>query len=136
MIIRKLVIYSIERKRMSNDVKSNDSQSMTAMLIGISVLFLITQVPAIVISIIKRNLNNETHSKEYLYRFLIIDTIFRLFKWTNHAVNFFCYCVSGKRFREELVAMVTGRFRRKRQYDGSVETKTSTLTPSLNDMNR
>ena len=118
---------------MSNEVKSNDSQSMTAMLIGISVLFLVTQVPAVVISIIKRNLSTETHSKEYLYRFLVIDTIFRLFKWTNHAVNFFCYCVSGKRFREELVAMVTGIFRRKRQCDESVATKTSTITSSLSN---
>ena len=134
MIIRKVLIYSIKRKRMSNDVKSNDSQSMTAMLISISVLFLVTQVPAVVISIIKRNLSSETHSKEYLYRFLVIDTIFRLFKWTNHAVNFFCYCVSGKRFREELVAMVTGKFRRKRQCDETMATKTSTVTSSLNNM--
>ena len=108
---------------MSNEIKSNDSQSITAMLIGISVLFLITQVPTAVISIIKQNLSAETHSKEYVYVFLVIDTIFRLFKWTNHALNFFCYCVSGKRFREELVAMVTGRFRRKRQCDGTAVTK-------------
>ena len=82
MIIHKIILYSKERERMSSDVKTNDSQSMTAMLIGISVLFLVTQVPAVVISIIKRNLSSETHSKEYLYRFLVIDTIFRLFKWT------------------------------------------------------
>ena len=101
MIIRKVLIYAFERKRMSNDEKSDDSQSMTAMLISISVLFLVTQVPAVVISIIKRNLSSETHNKEYLHIFLVIDTIFRLLKWSNHAVNFFCYCVSGKRFREE-----------------------------------
>ena len=133
LIICKVLVHSFRRKRMSNEVKSNDSQSMTAMLIGISVLFLITQVPAVVISIIKRNLSTETHSKEYVYIFLVIDTIFRLFKWTNHAVNFFCYYVSGKRFREELVAMVTGRFRRKRQFDESVITKMSTVTPSVNN---
>ena len=123
LIIYKVIFYSFRRKRMSNEIKSNDSQSMTAMLIGISVLFLVTQVPAVVVSIIKRNVSNETYSKEYLSIFLVIDTIFRLFKWSNHAVNFFCYCVSGKRFREELVAMVSGRFRRKRQCDGSAETK-------------
>ena len=106
LIIYKVIFYSFRRKRMSNEIKSNDSQFMTAMLIGISVLFLVTQVPAVVVSIIKRNVSNETHSKEYLYVFLVIDTIFRLFKWTNHTVNFFCYCVSGKRFREELVAVV------------------------------
>ena len=135
LIIYSVSIYSFRRKRMSNDVKSNDSQSMTAMLIGISVLFLVTQIPAVVISIVKRNLNTELHSREYFYTFLVIDTIFRLLKWTNHAVNFFCYCVSGKRFREELVAMVAGRFKRKRECDGSVVTKTSNMASSLSNVN-
>ena len=135
LIIYKVLIYSFRRRNVSTEIKSNDSQSMTAMLIGISVLFLITQVPAVVISIIKINLNSETHSEEYLYIFLVIETIFRLFKWTNHAVNFFCYCVSGKRFREELVAMVTGRIRRKRQCNGNEVKKTSTATTSLSNVN-
>ena len=120
---------------MSTEIKSNESQSMTAMLISISVLFLVTQVPTFAIIILKRNLYNRGHSEEYFYRFLIIDGVFRLLKWTNHAVNFFCYCVSGKRFREELVAMVTGRFKPKRQCDESVVTKTSTVTSSLNNIN-
>ena len=131
LIIRKVLIYSIKRKRMSNDVKSNDSQSMTAMLISISVLFLVTQVPAVVISTIKRNVSSKTHSKEYLYTFLDIDTIFRMLKWSNHAVNFFCYCVSGKRFRQELVVMVTGRFRTTGQLNETMVTKSTTVTPPL-----
>ena len=135
LIIYKVLIYSFRRRNMSTEIKSNDSQSMTAMLVGISVLFLVTQVPAVVISIIKRNLSTAKHNKEYLYVFLVIDTIFRLFKWTNHAVNFFCYCISGKRFREELVAMVTEKFRRKRQCDESDISKSSTMTPSSDGMN-
>ena len=135
LIIYKVLFYSFRRRNMSTEIKSNDSQSMTAMLVGISVLFLVTQVPAVVISIIKRNLSTAKHNKEYLYVFLVIDTIFRLFKWTNHAVNFFCYCVSGKRFREELVAMVTEKFRRKRQCDESDISKSSTMTPSSDGMN-
>ena len=134
LIIYKVLIYSFRRKRMSTDIKSNDSQSLTAMLISISVLFLVTQVPTFAIIILKRNLRSEGHSEEYIYRFLIIDSVFRLLKWTNHAVNFFCYCISGKRFREELVSMVTGRFRPKRQCDGSVVTKSSTVKSSLNNM--
>ena len=135
LIIYKVLFYSFRRRNMSTEIKSNDSQSMTAMLVGISVLFLVTQVPAVVISIIKRNLSTAKHNKEYLYVFLVIDTIFRLFKWTNHAVNFFCYCVSGKHFREELVAMVTEKFRRKRQCDESDISKSSTMTPSSDGMN-
>ena len=134
LIIYKVIIYSFRRRNMSTEIKSNDSQSLTAMLISISVLFLMTQVPTFAIIILKRNLRSGTHSEEYIYRFLIIDGVFRLLKWTNHAVNFFCYCVSGKRFREELVVMVTGRFRRKGQRDESLVTKTSSMTSSLNNM--
>ena len=134
LIICKIIIYSTRRKNMSNDTKSSDSQSMTAMLISISVLFLVTQVPTFIIPILRRILTIEKFNKVSLYRFLVIDTVFRLFKWTNHAVNFFCYCVSGKRFREELAAMVTGRFRQKGQYDGTEVTKTLTVTSSLNNM--
>ena len=119
LIIWKVLIYSFRRKRRSNEIKSNDSQSLTAMLISISILFLVTHVPTFAIIILKRNLRRAANSEEYIYRFLIIDSVFRLLKWTNHAVNFFCYCVSGKRSREELVAMVTGKFGRKRQPDGT-----------------
>ena len=112
LIIYKIVTYSIKRKRMSSDVKSDDSQSMTAMLISISVLFLVTQVPAIIITIFKQNLGNVT--KEYLHGFAVIETVFRLMKWSNHGLNFFCYCISGERFRQELCAMLKGWFKRKR----------------------
>ena len=111
LITYKIVTYSIKRKRMSNDVKSNNSQSMTAMLISISVLFLVTQVPAIVISIYKQSL--DTVTKEYAHGFAVMETVFRLLKWSNHGSNFLCYCLSGQRFREELLAMLKSWFRSK-----------------------
>ena len=80
LIIYTIVTYSIKRKRMSNDVKSNDSQSMTAMLISISVLFLVTQVPAIVITIFKQNLDLDNATKEYIHGFAVTETVFRLLK--------------------------------------------------------
>ena len=135
MIIHKILIYSLQRTNMSNETKSNDSQSMTAMLISISVLFLVTQVPAFIILILRRILIIENFNRDHLHRFLVINSVFRLFKWSNHAVNFFCYCVSGKRFQEELVAMVTGRLRRKGQWDGSMGTKSSAATASSNNVN-
>ena len=113
LIIYKIVTYSIKRKRMSNDVKSNDSQSMTAMLISISVLFLVTQVPAIVITIFKQNLDLGNATKEYIHGFAVTETVFRLLKWSNHGMNFVCYCISGERFRQELFAMLKDWLSRK-----------------------
>ena len=38
----------------------------------------------------------------------MLETVLRLFLYLNHAANFFCYCISGKRFKSELIAMVKG----------------------------
>ena len=113
MIISKMVKYNVERKRMSlcsnsNNTVAKDSQSMTAMLISISLLFFITQSPAVVTSILRNSLRNQQRSVEYLMRFNVIDSVCRLLRWLNNVLNFFCYCISGTRFREELVLMLRG----------------------------
>ena len=128
LIIFKIVTYSIKRKRMSNDIKSKDSQSMTAMLIGISVLFLVTQVPAIVINIFKQNLDLGNVTKEYIHGFAVTETVFRLLKWSNHGMNFVCYCISGERFRQELFAMLKGWLNGNERTKSSAELVTSAVS--------
>ena len=115
MIIYKMIKYKIQRKQMSVETKSKDAESMTAMLISISLLFLVTQVPAIVVAMVKRRIRDVPRSEEVLVRFYLIDGICKLLKWVNHAVNFVCYCIAGRRFRAELVAMVRQCFQ-KRQF--------------------
>ena len=106
MIIFKMIKYKIQRKRMPIETTSNDADSMRAVLISISLLFLATQVPALAVGMVRRNLQDVPRSEEFLYRFYIIDGICKLLKDMNHAVNFFCYCIAGRKFREELVAMM------------------------------
>ena len=87
MIIYKMIKYKIQRKHMS--VETNpDAESMTAMLISISLLFLVTQVPAIVVGIVRRRTKDVPRSEEFLVRFYLIDGICKLLKWVNHALNF------------------------------------------------
>ena len=104
-----MIKYKIQRKAMSVET-SPDAEPMTAMLISISLLFLVTQVPAIVVGMVKRKIEDGSRSEEFLHNFFIIDGITKLLKWANHALNFFCYCIAGKRFRQELVAMVKSIF--------------------------
>ena len=134
LIIYKIVTYSIKRKRMSNDAKSNDSQSMTAMLISISVLFLVTQVPAIVITIFKQKLYLGNVTKEYIHGFAVTETVFRLLKWSNHGMNFVCYCISAERFRQELFAMLkdwlSGKGNGNERTKSSAELVTSAVSDS------
>ena len=76
MIIYKIVKYNVERKCMSlsnhsNNTVAKDSQSM----ISISLLFFITQTPAVVISILRNSIGNEPKSKEYLMTFNVVSSI-------------------------------------------------------------
>jgi len=39
-------------------------------------------------------------------RYLLVKTICFLLMYVNHAINFYLYCLTGKRFRRELAAML------------------------------
>ena len=115
LIIYKMIKYKIQRKQISVETNSTDAESMTAMLISIPLLFLVTQVPAIVVGIVRRRTQDVPRSVLFQYRFYLIDGICKLLKWVNHAMNFVCYCIAGRRFREEVVAMLRQCFQ-KRQF--------------------
>ena len=131
MIIYKMIKYKVQRVQMSVETKSKEAESMTAMLISISLLFLVTQVPAIVVAMVKRRIRDVPRSQEFLVRFYLIDGICKLLKWMNHAVNFVCYCIAGKRFREELVAMVTQCFQKRHLSKPSLDIREVTNITSV-----
>ena len=133
MIIYKMVKYKVQRKRMSVETNSTDAESMTAMLISISLLFLVTQVPTIVVGIVRRRTKDVPRSEEFLYRFYLIDGICKLLKWFNHALNFVCYCIAGRRFREELVAIVMQCFPKRQLPKQSPNIREDTITTSASN---
>ena len=57
-----------------------------AVLISISLLFLVTQVPAVIISIFHKTFQNLITGQESLYTFYLVQTISKHLKWSNHAV--------------------------------------------------
>ena len=123
MIIYKMMRYKLQRNRMSVETKSKDAESMTAMLISISLLFLVTQIPVIAVGMVKRQVEDVSKNEEFLYTIFLMDGITKLLKVANHALNFFCYCIAGKRFRQELVATVTSVycFRRRKKVSNSAQ---------------
>ena len=108
MIIYKIHKSNVYRQEMTQTANQNtdDSQSMTAMLISITVLYLVTQTPFIISNYLWKRLDFEAISQEYEYGFYLFATCTRLLKFLNNLANFFYYCISGKRFKSELVAMV------------------------------
>ena len=131
MIIYQIHKFNIKRQEMTQTANrsTDDSQSMTAMLISISVLFLVTQTPFTITNLIEKRMNYDNYSLEYVAGFYLLETALRLLKFVNHAANFFCYCISGKRFKSELVAMVKGWFRIK----DSLAERNSTVSTAISN---
>jgi len=72
----------------------------TFMCLGISFAFLVCVSPSIVLLI----------GKPYWLRdYRNIKSVCNLFGFVNHAINFFLYCVTGRRFRHQLTTMLSCR---------------------------
>ena len=108
MIIYKIYKLKALRQKMTLTANHNadDSHSMTTMLISISILFLVTQTPFLITNYIEKRMDYDTVSEEYEQKFYLLETVFRLLTFVNNVANFFCYCISGEKFRTELKAMV------------------------------
>ena len=113
LIIYKIRKFDTKRQEMTQTANhsADDSQSMTAMLISISVLFLVTQTPFLITNLIERRMNYDDITPEYEAGYSLLETFTELLKYINNVANFLCYCISGKRFKSELVSMVKGWLR-------------------------
>ena len=76
----------------------------TLMCLSISFAFLICIAPSIVLLIGK-----PTWKRPGNFAYTNAKAISNLLGFVNHCVNFFLYCVSGRRFRHELAALFTCR---------------------------
>ena len=84
-------------------MKSAENQ-LTTMLLAITTLFLILLFPTNVRFIYVAFVNSDTPSKYALYIF-IFEISYRLYV-TNSGINFFLYCISGQKFRNDLKEIV------------------------------
>ena len=106
LIIYKLRQATALRQSMNSAATSEESKSMTAMLLSISILFLVTQTPHFITTLIESNMSYDNYTMEYMASFFIIETVAKLLTYVNNVVNFFCYCISGKYFRNELALIL------------------------------
>ena len=105
-----LIIYKLRQARalrlsMNSAATSEESNSMTAMLLSISVLFLVTQTPHFITTIIDTYMNYY-YVTEYIASYYLIETATKLLTYVSNVANFFCYCISGKQFRNELALIL------------------------------
>ncbi|XP_062582508.1 growth hormone secretagogue receptor type 1-like [Saccostrea cucullata] len=83
------------------------SRKFTVMLLMVSMTFLVTTLPNNVALIVTAFWNDYGESAENVVIFTLIKTVTELLMYTNHAINFFLYCASGKKFRRHLIGLCT-----------------------------
>ena len=94
------------------------------MLLTISFVFLLTTIPMNITIIFTKFIDVNNNEKVAIFRFvyIIIDiyfqnkvklinyrlirTIAELMMYSNHALNFFLYCATGQKFRQQLVSLI------------------------------
>ena len=89
------------------------SSKLTIMLLTISFSFLFTTLPMMIVNIIVAFWNRENPSLHVAATFTLARTITELLMYTNHSMNFFLYCATGQKFRQQLIWLLCYSKRRK-----------------------
>ncbi|KAK7116023.1 probable G-protein coupled receptor 139 [Littorina saxatilis] len=95
------------------------NQRLTAMLLVVSFTFMAMTAPKVILIIIREDYFEFFPPEgginiEVVARYSLVSAVFNFLMWTNHTINFFLYCLSGKRFRQELLRMIVQCLHRKR----------------------
>ncbi len=109
-IIYQVAHARVKRQQMAsvNDPsKQASNNNMTVILLIISFAFLILSTPSGVFLIYRRVSLGISHSPAYIAKVRLVQVIFAIMMYLNHSLNFVFYCISGTRFRQELIIMLT-----------------------------
>ena len=92
----------IEMDKRQRKMKSAESQ-LTIMLLLVTILYLVLQIPTYIRNIYVKFVTPDTPSK-YVSSILSLMITYALFI-TSNGINFFLYCISGQKFRQDLKEM-------------------------------
>ena len=95
-----LVKIARERRHVSGQ-RPMRRTGITTMLVTASVVFVVTTVPVQIFYLTYRNLKHEVAEIAGKYVYLLVCI--------NYVINFLLYCISGSRFRREVIVMLTCR---------------------------
>ncbi|XP_025077658.1 FMRFamide receptor-like [Pomacea canaliculata] len=92
----------------ADDTTSRQVSSMTAILMTLNLVLLLTTMPISAFNIVTPYFkpvldeSSEQYDPKVTAQFRLAWAIFNMLMYTNNSINFLLYCVSGTRFREEL----------------------------------
>ena len=138
-IIYKVLKATLHRRSTMNVGKDVSSKmgSMTAMLLLLNFIFLLTTSPIVIFLAYQKDFMGD-QSPQSMARFNLAWVIVNLIQYCNNALNFFLYCISGARFRRELTSTVC-RCGRKRGIErtmsfGMSRTDLSVISKSVTEL--
>lgn len=91
----------------STQARQDTSSKITIMLLTVSFSFLICSAPKVILLIVREDAfefygENGSINWQDLATYRLVSAITNIFLYINHSINFFLYCVSGRKFRQEL----------------------------------
>ena len=138
-IIYKVLRATLHRRSTMNVGKDVSSKmgSMTAMLLLLNFIFLLTTSPIVIFIKYRKDFLGD-RSPQSFARANLAWIIVNLIQYCNNALNFFLYCISGARFRRELTSTVC-RCGRKRGIErtmsfGMSRTDLSVISKSVTEL--
>ncbi|ELT91853.1 hypothetical protein CAPTEDRAFT_195435 [Capitella teleta] len=124
-----------ESTEAGSSVANSTQRSLVAMLVTISVAFVVLKSPYFLVkfilpeSVTKKPGFQFVSRKEAVYRFIM--SFFTANMYVNNAVNFYLYMLSGREYRRELKMLVTRLCKRKTEVPVEKgNASTSTLSTS------
>ena len=103
------------------------NNQLTAMLLSVSITFLVLIIPSITVLLIKPYLNL-TNEKANMYAY--IESVVDCMACLMHSSNFFLYCLTGPGFHRELVLMFNKRSRQHSREGSEIKITISTVVSS------
>lgn len=97
------IVYKLLTSARVKDIgKPSDNRysQTTLMCIGVSLLFFVTITPSVVMYI-----GRTGWDKTYTDSYQVAKAVTNVVVYLNHSLNFFVYCMSGKRFRREFAKL-------------------------------
>ncbi|XP_041376735.1 FMRFamide receptor-like [Gigantopelta aegis] len=98
-----------ERQKLDGRRQSTEGTKLTIMLLTVSFSFLITTLPMNVSLIVTTFWNQMLHDPHKVAKFTLVKSITELLMYVNHSMNFFLYCATGKKFRQQIMRLLCQR---------------------------
>ncbi len=103
--------YTCSPAAAAGHIHSPSETKITVMLLTISFTFLLTTLPMNVVVILNSYWNANfsqldcDQQSRLVAKMTLATSLSRVLMWTNHSINFYLYCLTGRKFRREMARL-------------------------------